>query len=198
MVSFFGTRDARMAWLRWLPTILAFPVGGYLARALVGPADQLAATVVGGALLGAVLGTAQALALRSRVAPLPWIGATAVGLAVGVTLGSAAVDYGTGPADLAVQGAISGAVLGVAQLLVLRDRLAGAWRWVPLTALAWTLGWTVTRAAGIDVERHYYNFGLSGALVATILTGLLAVTIMGHIPSRRPVITAGAPAWPRP
>ena len=185
---------ARWSWLRWLPTILAFPLGGYLARALVGPADQLTATLVGGALLGAVLGTAQALALRSRVALLPWVGASAAGLAVGVSLGSAAVDYGTGAADLALQGAISGAALGAAQLLVLRGRLPGAWRWLPLTALAWTLGWPVTRAAGIDVERHYYNFGLSGALVATILTGLLAVTIMGHIPSRRSVITEGAPA----
>ena len=178
----FLTPTARWAWLRWLPTILAFPLGGYLAHALVGTADQLTATLVGGALLGAVLGTAQALALRSRVAPLPWIGATAVGLAVGVTLGSAAVDYGTGAADLALQGAISGAALGAAQLLGLRGRLPGAWQWLPLTAVAWTLGWSVTRAAGIDVERHYYNFGLSGALVATVLTGLLAVTIVRHAP----------------
>src|SRR5687768_8677470 len=139
MFDRFLNSTARGNWLRWLPTILAFPVGGYLAHALVGPADQLAATLLGGALLGAVLGPAQVLALRSRVAPLPWIGATAVGLAVGVTLGSAVVDYGTGPSDLAVQGAISGAVLGAAQLLVLRGRLPGAWRWVPLTAVAWTL-----------------------------------------------------------
>jgi hypothetical protein len=187
---------ARTSWLRWLPTILAFPLGGYLAHLLAGPADHLAATLLGGALLGVVLGAAQALALRSRVAPLPWIGATAVGLAVGVTVGSAAVDYGTGPADLAVQGAISGAILGVAQLFVLRGRLPAAWRWVPLTAIAWTLGWTVTRAAGIDVESHFYNFGLSGALVATILTGLLAVTIVRRTPSRRHVVmqTEGAPA----
>ena len=182
MLDRFLTPNARWSWLRRLPTILAFPLGGYLARELVGPADHLTATLLGGALLGAVLGIAQALALRSRVAPLPWIGATAVGLAVGVTLGSAAVDYGTGAADLALQGAISGAALGAAQLLVLRGRLPGAWQWLPLTAVAWTLGWSVTRAAGIDVERHYYNFGLSGALVATVLTGLLAVTIICHAP----------------
>jgi hypothetical protein len=194
MFDRFLNPTARASWLRWLPTILAFPVGGYLAERLAGPADHLTATLLGGALLGAVLGTAQALALRSRVATLPWIGATAVGLAVGVTLGSAAVDYGTGAADLAVQGAISGAVLGAAQLLVLRGRLAGAWRWVPLTAVAWTLGWTVTRAAGIDVEAHYYVFGLSGALVATILTGLLAVTIVRHAPIRLTGAAAGAPA----
>src|SRR5215216_1250009 len=180
MFDRFLTPDARWAWLRWLPTILAFPLGGYLARELVGPADQLGAT--------------QALALRSRVAPLPWIGATAVGLAVGVALGSAAVDYGTGPADLAVQGAISGAVFGAAQALALRGRLPGAWRWLPLTAVAWTLGWTVPRAAGIDVERHYYHFGLSGALAATVLTGLLAVTIVRHATIRLPVVTEGAPA----
>jgi hypothetical protein len=60
--------------------------------------------------------------------------------------------------------------------------------------IAWTLGWSVTRAAGIDVEAHYYYFGLSGALVATILTGLLAVTIARQAPIRLPVVTEGAPA----
>jgi hypothetical protein len=79
-------------------------------------------------------------------------------------------------------------------VLGLRGRLPGAWRWVPLTAVAWTSGWSVTRAAGVDVERQYYTFGMSGALVATILTGLLAVAVMRHTPIRRQAVTEGAPA----
>jgi hypothetical protein len=71
MFERFLDPSARGRWLRWLPTVFAFPFGGLLARTLVGPADQLPATLLGGALFGVVLGAAQALALRSRVAPLP-------------------------------------------------------------------------------------------------------------------------------
>jgi hypothetical protein len=177
MLNHLLISPVRVRWLRWLPTILAFPFGGLLARTLVGPADHLTATLLGGALFGLVLGTAQALALHSVVGPHLWIGATTAGLAAGVTLGTALVDYGTGPSDLALQGAISGAALGAVQFLALRGRLPAAWRWVPLTAVAWMLGWSVTRAIGVDVEAQYYSFGLSGALLVTVLTGLFAVTL---------------------
>jgi hypothetical protein len=182
------------AWFRWLPTVFAFPFGGLLTRTLVGPADHFPATLLGGALFGVVLGAAQAIALRPRVAALPWVSATAAGLAVGVALGAAVVDYRTGVADLALQGGISGAALGAAQLIVLSGRLPGAWRWAPLTAVAWTLGWAVTYAAGVDVERHYYNVGMSGALVATILTGILAIRLMRDAAVRRPAVAGGATA----
>lgn len=194
MFDRFVAAATRGAWLRWLPTVLAFPIGGELAHVVAGPADNVAATLVGGALVGMVLGTAQALALRPRVALIPWAAASAAGLATGLALGAAVVDYDTGPAGLALQGAFSGAALGAAQWLVLRGRLTAAWRWAPLTAAAWTVGWTVTRAAGIDVEQHWYVFGLSGALVATVLTGLLAVTMLRRAPVRLVGITEGAAA----
>jgi hypothetical protein len=88
-----------------------------------------------------------------------------------------------------VQGAVSGAALGAAQALVLRGRLPGAWRWVPLTAVAWALGWTVTRAIGVDVASQWTVFGAGGALLATALTGLLPVAL-----ARRPAAPAAAPA----
>lgn len=67
------------AWLRWLPTFAGFPLGGAIAHLVAGPADTLAATLAGGALAGLVLGLAQGLALRPRVALLPWTGVTAAG-----------------------------------------------------------------------------------------------------------------------
>lgn len=185
MIDRFFSKSTRRGWLRWLPTIFAFPVGGEVAHLLAGPADHLTATLLGGAIFGAVLGATQAFALRTRVAPVPWIAASAAGMAAGVAMGAAAVDYGTGPADLALQGAITGAVLGAGQWFLLRGMLPAAWRWVPVTAAAWALGWTVTRAAGIDIEAHYYAFGLSGAALATILTGLLAVTIPAGAQTQR-------------
>jgi hypothetical protein len=47
--------------------------------------------------------------------------------------------------------------------------------WPLLTAAAWSLGRLTTEAIGVDVERRYAVFGAGGALVATALTGLLAV-----------------------
>jgi hypothetical protein len=168
------------AWLRWLPTLFAFPIGGFLAHAVAGPVDHLSAALVGGALTGLVLGTAQALALRGQVPGVRWVGASTVGLAAGLALATAAIDYRSGPIDLAVQGAISGAVLGATQALVLRGRLPGPWRWAPLTAAAWALGWTVTRAIGVDVGLQWTVFGSSGALLVTALTGLLPVALARH------------------
>ena len=62
--------------------------------------------------------------------------------------------------------------------LVLRGRLLRARLWPPVIAIAWPLGWTVTWAFGIDVERGYYVFGASGALVFTAITGLAMLLML--------------------
>lgn len=41
-----------------------------------------------------------------------------------------------------------------------------------MTALAWPLAWLVTSAVIVDQERGFHMFGSSGALVATVVTGL--------------------------
>jgi hypothetical protein len=41
----------------------------------------------------------------------------------------------------------------------------------------WALGWTVTTAIGVDVESQYTVFGSSGALVVTLLTTALPITL---------------------
>ena len=61
--------------------------------------------------------------------------------------------------------------------LFLRGRLLAAGMWVPVVAIAWSLGWAVTWAIGIDVERGYYVFGASGVLVFAAVTGL-AILLM--------------------
>jgi hypothetical protein len=47
-----------------------------------------------------------------------------------------------------------------------------------VVAIAWPVGWTVTWAFGIDVERSYYVFGASGALVFAAITGLAMLLIL--------------------
>jgi hypothetical protein len=169
--------------LRWMPTFVGFPAGGFAAEILVGPVDALPAAVLGGAVTGAVLGAVQWLGLRRYgVRPLPWIAATTAGLAAGLGAGSAAVGYATDLGSLATQGAVSGAAIGIAQAVVLHRRLGPlAWAWPPVLAVLWALGWTITSSAGIDVEAQYTVFGASGALVVTALTSVLAVGL-----SRRP------------
>src|SRR5690349_12232634 len=128
-------QSVRRSWLRWLPTVFAFPLSGVRARLLTGPADDLPATLLGGAVVGGVIGTAQAVALRGRVPLSAWAGASAAGVAIGLAVGAGVVDYGFSAGDLAVQGAISGVALGTAQWLVLRGRLPAAWLTVPLTTI---------------------------------------------------------------
>ena len=160
--------------LRWLVTFVGFPLGGLLGE-LVGPVDALTAAIVGGALTGLTIGAVQAWALRpDGISPGPWIGATTVGLAVGLGIGAAAVDYGTSVGDLVIQGAICGFGVGLAQAVVLRTRFGNpAFVWAPALAGVWALGWTITTAIGVDVERQYTVFGSSGAITVTLLTMVL-------------------------
>jgi hypothetical protein len=161
--------------LRWLVTFVGFPIGGFIAEVVSGPVDAPLAAVVGGALTGLTVGAAQAWALRpERISPAPWIAATTLGLAVGLGIGATVVDYGTSTSDLAVQGAICGLGVGVAQAMLLRHRLgAVASLWAPALAAIWATGWIVTAGIGVDVESQYTVFGSSGAIVVTLATTIL-------------------------
>lgn len=164
--------------LRWLPTFLGFPLGGVIAELIVGPVDGLTAAVVGGPVTGIILGAVQALGLRSAVPARQWIAATAVGLTVGLSIGAAAVGYGTSIGDLAMQGAICGLAIGTAQAVVLRPRVGPiALAWIPALSALWALGWTITTSIGVDVERQYTVFGSSGALTVTVFTVALPVLL---------------------
>jgi hypothetical protein len=116
---------------------------------------------------------------RTGPSPTRWIAATALGVAVGLAAGAAAVGYHTNIGALAAQGAISGIALGAAQGTVLYRQLGLiAWTWPAALAGSWALGWTITAAAGIDVETHYTVFGASGALVVTAATSVLPLLLI--------------------
>jgi hypothetical protein len=166
--------------LWWMLAFLGFPLGGYLAFVLVGSVEGAVSGALGGALAGAVIGAAQWLVLRRylRVGP-EWILATALGVAIGDALGALLTGAGTGLGSLLITGLATGVAAGLLQWgLFLRGRLLLASLWPPVVAIAWPVGWTVTWAFGIDVERGYYAFGASGALVFAAITGLAMLLIL--------------------
>jgi hypothetical protein len=164
---------------RWMVSFVGFPLGGFAALVLTDPVDSVGHAVLGGVVTGAVLGAVQAWALRlDRRHLMTWTAATAFGLAVGLALGAALVDFSTGMRDLAAQGAVTGAVVGLAQAGALRRR-AGlvAFAWPLYLAGAWAFGWVVTTAGGIAVEEQFTTFGSFGALTVTVLTSILPVLL---------------------
>jgi len=161
-------------------TFLGFPLGGLLALVVVGSMEGLVSGALGGALAGAVIGAAQWLVLRRylRVGP-EWVLATALGVAIGDGLGALLTGAGTGIGALIIIGLATGVAVGLLQWGVfLRGRLLRASLWVPVVAIAWPVGWTVTWAFGIDVERGYFVFGASGALVFAAVTGLAMLLML--------------------
>ena len=164
--------------LRWMPTFLGFPAGGFAAE-IVGRVDSPGPAIAGGAIAGAILGFAQWLGMRrGGPSPIAWIIATAVGFAVGLGAGAAAVGYDTNVGALATQGLICGAVVGAAQAAVLYRKLGRiVLAWPVVLAALWALGWTITSSAGIDVEAQYTTFGASGALVVTALASVLPIEL---------------------
>jgi hypothetical protein len=172
--------------LGWGVTFLAFPVAGLAAMWSVGAIDDPLSAAVGGAVAGAVIGTAQAFGSRALDArraldPRTWIAATALGMGLGLLAASVAVGYGTDLAQLAILGAITGVPLGIAQALALprslAPRAAARLGWAAATPVVLALGWTVTTLIGVDVAQQYAIFGASGALLATALTGGLLVVL---------------------
>lgn len=159
---------------RWMATFTAFPLGSVAARALAGPVDSTVPALTGGLVNGLILGAAQFLALgRVRPPAVPWIAATGVGMSAGLALAASLVGYATDPRSLVVQGAVTGAAVGLAQAVVLarttRSR-ALALVWPLLVAASWALGWAVTSAVGVDVGMRFTVFGSSGAVVVAALT----------------------------
>jgi hypothetical protein len=158
-----------MTFKRWLPTFLAFPVGGFLAIETVGSVHGPVSAAAGGLLAGAVIGAGQWLALRRTGIGARWIGATAAAMAAGAALAALITDAGTGQADVVLAGAVTGAVVGAVQSTLLRERAA---LWTAATATAWALGWLITSEVIVDLDRGHHVFGSSGAIAATVLTGL--------------------------
>jgi hypothetical protein len=183
-------------WLLWTAAFVSFPIAGIAAGLAVGRINDAIAALVGGLIAGAVIGFGQWLAARRLLGdPLAWIAATAAAMGVGLLAGAWAVGYGTSVGELALMGAITGVPVGAAQAFLLRDRVARSWAWAAAMPLLWALGWTVTTAAGIGVDRQYAVFGAFGAITFMALSGVVldrlrAATPAAPSPRHRPPTAA--------
>jgi hypothetical protein len=70
-------------------------------------------------------------------------------------------------------GACTGLAIGLAQAAVLPASAVRRAVWAGVTPLLWALGWLITSQVIVDVDAQYATFGASGALVATLLGGLV-------------------------
>jgi len=165
--------QGRGFWVGWALAFLGFPLGGLATWMLLGPITTPLAGATGGALTGTVLGALQWLALRRGLPQSPWwIAATALGMATGLALGIALLGTRTDDVTLPLRGLITGVSIGMAQFLLLRSISGRAPVWALSVALGWALGWTITRAAGIDLSQQWTVFGSSGAIVFQLLSGV--------------------------
>jgi hypothetical protein len=179
-----------MSFKRWLPTFLAFPLGGFLALETVGSLDDPLSAAAGGLLAGAVIGGGQWLALRSRGVGRRWVAYTGAAMAAGTALAAAVTGAGTELEHLMFTGLVAGAAVGAAQSTLLARAGLRSAAWTAVTAASWPLGWLATWAVvGINADRGFFVFGSSGALLVTILTG---VALRGILAARGPVVAAAA------
>ena len=201
-------------WVIWvsLGTALGFILPSIAT--LVSVADgrdatgQFVLAVIGGALQGAILGFAQAFALRRTVAALPmlgWILVTTVGAILAWSFGMIpgsflALASGTplGIAELIVFGLLAVLVLPTAQWFILRGTKLGkigrVWRWIPITAVAWIAGIVWLLLASLLVQDStdlvhlialYTVAGLLMVLTVSFITGLGMRWMLGGAPVRK-------------
>jgi hypothetical protein len=131
------TDTARRIWLWPVAILIGFPIGGLVADLAVDGVDSVGAALGGGLIAGALTGAAEWFALKRWVSWL-WIAATSVGMAAGLAVGAALVDYGISRGDLALMGALTGLGVGVLQALVLvRHGISGAFWWAVANPPAW-------------------------------------------------------------
>jgi hypothetical protein len=161
--------------LAWIGvTLIAFPLAGYAGWGIGGHVDGVAPALIGGAVTGAGIGLVQWMFLRRDLDIGPvWIAATGVALAAGLSIGAAVVGYETTASQLAIMGAISGAPVGIAQGILLRDRFSLWHAWMVAMPALFALGWVTTESFGIDVANQFTVFGASGCIVFGLLSGLL-------------------------
>jgi hypothetical protein len=154
----------------------AFPVAGLIGWAIGGHVDAVAAALAGGTLTAAGLAAAQWWAAKGALGrPAAWIGASALAYGGGLAAGAALVGYETDLGALALMGLVSGAALGAAQGLVLarQGRRAFALAWGLAMPVLFALGWSLASVTGIGVDDQFTVFGAGGALLFTLLSGLL-------------------------
>jgi len=153
--------------MKWTLLTTVGLAGGIVAGLLIGKSlDQFLGAMIVTALttciVGGVLGGMQAVYLRQLlVRPVWWIGATIVGLGVGLAVGVVLVEQvgtlmlGHRPnitqltpfwraISFLVLGLVSGSILGASQAVVLRRQSPGIRRWIGTTAMALAVAFTTS------------------------------------------------------
>ena len=174
--------------LRWLIAVVAFPIGGFIGHLVGGPAATIPSALISGAIAGAVIGLGQgfALQLESRALGL-WAAATAVGLALALAAVTAAIGQITTTTEAATLGAVSGLMLGAGQAIVApAPRRVGCLVVGSGQRTCLGAGWFVTASAGIALEAGWPVYGLSGAIVSQVITGI----VLWRLTASHPVVAA--------
>ncbi len=129
---------------------------------------------------------------------LQWVLVTIIGFLVSLYW----VEVGERPDIRAVEGAIGGAVIGLAQWLVLRQRFSQAWWWVLASLVSWGLmggsgfgavGWVAPRTLSIPLR---VAFGVvNGAIVGGLMGMAQWLVLSKQIPKAWRWILANIVAW---
>lgn len=194
------SRSALLAWIGACAVAETIGMTAAASAAVMGgavgdPWLGLALIVAGGLVEGVALGVLQGRWLRRRfgVSAVGWAAVTTVFAGLGWAGVSAPAalspDGGEGPAPLVAVaaglglGIAMGALLGIAQALVLRSAVRHPWRWVGVSAAAWTptmaiifLGATApdpTWPAGWIVGTATVTGALAGAVLGVVSGPLL-------------------------
>jgi hypothetical protein len=178
--------------VRWVAATLAFPIAGFLGHLVGGPATVMPAALISGLIAGAVIGLGQALALGLRTEAVGmWTAATALGLGFGIGLVTATNGPVDTMQDAALLGIVSGIAVGAGQVALLaRWRVANPWIWPLTSGAAWAIGWLVMTSIGVGLAAGWPVYGLSGAIVSQLVTGVVAWQLL-----TRDEAPALAPGW---
>ena len=159
--------------IRWVPTLLAFPIGGALAKIAFGGASNLGKSVGGGLIVGINVGILQFLALKKYGISTAWITATAIAMALAAVFNSIAFSFKFDTASLTGSGLVAGLLVGITQSISQSRDLKFAFVWSISSMVAWAIAWFITSKVIVDPEAQYQIFGSSGALIATVGLGVV-------------------------
>ena len=128
------------------------------------------------------------LRAEAAIAGARWLGRRhCLGLGLSLAVVTGFIGQIANSTEAAALGAVAGLVLGIGQAVVLRSSgVSNAWIWAPATAIAWAAGWFVTASAGIALDAGWPVFGLSGAIVSQVITGI----VLWRLTASHPVVAA--------
>ena len=193
----------RRLYVLWTAGTAAAEMVGYACAAVLFPV--WGGPVLGGFAEGTVLGAVQAAVLRRHVSgfhAVAWWAATVTVATLG--WGSASAFQGGGgagggdePATALVLagaaglGAGMGLVMGTAQWLVLRRRLAPAGTWIPTSILGWGIGmvpafWVALLPQAGASAGERLGLGAAGGLLMGLAVGAVTGWALTRMSSRQP------------